>query len=825
MSGLKKPFQICLWALSCSFGLMAVMAMVDLEPAHQRVLAERQQRPSTSLQLAENRPRTSPTVPATPPPIVIPAADEALSTPPAAHTRLPQSAPVQLTRRTREPSAPTTPVVLSKTTEQIPTAMAPSPTDDAVPPPIDIPSVEEVPALQPKSATAAIPQPAEVAPPNAEASAASKSVKQEESDSQLHAERLERRLASIQRQMDQLAQADLENRATGLEWLMKAMQQKQQVNRLGDLEKKMNDLETQARSSIEPATQQGTDGQVQAADRPVEKTPTIMKAQPRQDNPERFALQIQDAELTEVLKMLGQLAGLNILTSKGVTGTVTANLNDVNVEQALTAILRSHGYVHQREDGFVFVMTAEEAKQRQLTERKLRTRIYRPNYVSVKELQTLVQPLLSADVGKMAVTTPSEVGIKSEPDKAGGDQLAQQDALLVQDYDDILAQIDQVVVEVDVPPMQVVIEAMILSVKLADSMEFGVNFALLSGSGDDLLISGNGETINGSVGIPDTSPQNIVAPFGQFVADTAGLKYGLIRGNVSAFIEALENISDTDLIAAPQVRVLNKQKAELIIGDRISYKTLAFNGTQTVENVNFLDSGTKLLLRPFISSDGLIRMEVHPERSSAVLDKQTGLPNQATTEVTTNIMVRDGATVVIGGLIEEQISESFDRVPLLGSIPVVGPAFRNKSERSDRTEMIVLITPRIVREPEDEMDGEVVREESLHRQENFKNHLAPINRNNLARMEYEKAQKAFDRGEFRKARRHVDLALRQSKNNVEALQLKDQLDAQPRTLDTSWLESVWPSSAPRVPLLMPAEVSPSKDAVNSISPPPAPAVN
>ena len=219
---------------------------------------------------------------------------------------------------------------------------------------------------------------------------------------------------------------------------------------------------------------------------------------------------------------------------------------------------------------------------------------------------------------------------------------------------------------------------MILSVKLTDELKYGVNFALLNGNNKFLFLSGNGQTLKNSTGFFGGS-ESIVPPLAEFVADTAGLKTGLIQGDLTAFIQAIESIADTNLVASPQLRVLNKQRAELIIGNRISYKTLAFNGTQTVEDVKFLDSGTKLLIRPFISPDGNVRLEIHPELSSAVIDETTGLPNQNTTEVTTNVSVRDGTTVIIGGLIEEQTVESMERIPFLGALPLVGRVFRNKA--------------------------------------------------------------------------------------------------------------------------------------------------
>ena len=256
------------------------------------------------------------------------------------------------------------------------------------------------------------------------------------------------------------------------------------------------------------------------------------------------------------------------------------------------------------------------------------------------------------------------------------------------------------------------------------------------------------------------------------------------------FIDALETITDTNLIAAPQIRVLNKQRAELIIGDRISYRTLAFNGTQTVENVNFLDSGTRLILRPFMAPDGRVRLEIHPERSSATINPNTGLPNQKTTEVTTNVMARDGETVIIGGLIEEQVVESFDRIPLLGALPLVGPAFRSKTEQIDRTELIVLLTPRIVRDEEDAVEGSSVRFENERRSEHFRDHLAPVNRRNLARLHYEQAQHHLQRQSYVRARHHVEEALRLNKNDLKAQRLKDEIESTTHDYHRSWLP--WP---------------------------------
>jgi len=594
-------------------------------------------------------------------------------------------------------------------------------------------------------------------------------------------DQLETRIAGMQRRLDQLAQVQVDKQLSDFERAANLLQQLQQAqqNQAAPAASQLVPTPT-APTPSPPAPAPTGEAPSRRGEAPAgsgsngrEGTIKIIQGEGTDDD-EKFSLQVHDAELTQVLDMLGQLAGVNILPSADVRGRVSLNLQDVTVDRALEAILKSRGFVYERENDFIYVKTATEVAQLKLLNRKLITKVYQPNYISANELSKLLTPILTKTVGQISMTSPAQVGIAKTPENAGGDGLAQRDALLIQDYPEVLEEVDRIIIEMDVPPLQVIIEAKILNVTLSDSMEFGVNFALLNGNQKQLATSGNGATLGGSTGFPNAP--TLVPPVGDFVANTAGLKYGFITGDVTGFIKALENIADTSLVAAPQIRVLNKQKAEMIIGNRLSYKTLAFNGTQTVENVQFLDSGTKLLFRPFISPDGLVRLEVHPERSSATINKETGLPNQETTEVTTNIMVRDGTTVVIGGLISEETTESVDRVPLLGAIPLFGAAFRNKTERTQRNELIVLITPRIITEPEAAIEGECLKAETENRAANFRDNLAPINRQNLTRGHYERAEDYYKQGNLLKARQQVDAALHQNKADLDSLRLKDRIE-------------------------------------------------
>ena len=493
--------------------------------------------------------------------------------------------------------------------------------------------------------------------------------------------------------------------------------------------------------------------------------------------------------------MLGQMAGVNILSSREVKGRVSLNLQDVTVDRALDAVLKSQGCVHERDGDFIYIRTfAEDAALKQVN-RKLISKVYQLHYINANEVQKLLDPILTKGVGRHAVTSASQVGIALSPTSAGGDGLSQRDTIVVQDYPEVIAEVDKIIAEVDIPPLQVIIEAKILSVSLSDSLQFGVNFAMLTGNNTSQLLTGDGTTLNASVGFPK-SPA-LVPAAGDFVANTGGLTYGFIAGDVSTLIEALETIADTTLVASPNLRVLNKQKAEMIIGERLSYLTLAFNGTQTVQNVNFLDAGTKLLFRPFISPDGLIRLEIHPERSTATINSTTGLPNLETTEVTTNVMVRDGTTVVIGGLITEEITENTSQVPLLGSLPLIGAAFRNRNEQTQRTEMIVLITPHIVREQEAAMEGEKLQFETEERAAYFRDHLSPVNRTSLTRAHFDQAAIYFEQGNLIKARQQIDIALQKNKSDLECQKLK--LKIEKATRDQQAKAWKWTMRSSRTP--------------------------
>ena len=490
----------------------------------------------------------------------------------------------------------------------------------------------------------------------------------------------------------------------------------------------------------------------------------------------RLTIHSRDDDVRTLLEQLGEQAGLNILASESVTGTISVNLRDVGVDEALSVVLKATGYVSRREGNVVYIGTTADFAALEKSLDRITTRVYRPNYLNAKELSNLLTPLLTPGVGKLSVTSPAASGIATDNTQAGGDHLAQQDAVVIQDYEQVLAEIDQVFKELDRRPSQVSIEAVIVSVRLDDENSFGVDFQLLRDKQNVRFGWGN-PGINPLNGTGAINPAN-GGRVGEFQFDTGGLKFAFLDDSLGVFINALETVGDANIIASPKLLCLNKQKAEILIGQRLGYISTTVTQTFSTQNVEFLDVGTQLRLRPFISSDGLIRMEVHPELSTGEVLVEGGftLPNKTLTEVTTNVMCPDGCTVIIGGLMREELATNSTQVPFFGSLPVAGPLFRNKTESVARTEILVLLTPRIVYDADIASEGEKYRADMNNTEATKFHRMNPVGKAHMARDYLVRAEKAVANGNRVLAQRYARLAVHYDPVNREAVRLYTSLN-------------------------------------------------
>ena len=317
----------------------------------------------------------------------------------------------------------------------------------------------------------------------------------------------------------------------------------------------------------------------------------------------------------------------------------------------------------------------------------------------------MLKPVLSNEA-QVAFTTPAASGIDSAAKDTGGNTHATEDVIVITDFSENLERVRKVFKEVDRRPQQVLVEAVILRAQLQENNQLGIDFTAVGGvSFADLAnVATNGLTSSGlqqalSGDIVNNKAANEVnsRSFAAGSLGGNGLKLGIVGGNAAVFISALEGITNTVVMANPKVLVLNKQRGEVHVGSEQGYQTAITTDTTTAQNVQFLETGTRLIFRPYIGDNGYIRMEVHPEDSSGSVNAQ-GLPNKDVTQVTTNVMVRDGNTIVIGGLFREETDRTRNQVPGLGSLPGVGALFRNQTDNTTREEVIILLTPHIVQD-------------------------------------------------------------------------------------------------------------------------------
>jgi type IV pilus assembly protein PilQ len=494
-------------------------------------------------------------------------------------------------------------------------------------------------------------------------------------------------------------------------------------------------------------------------------------------------IHVNDASLVEVLRMLSLQSQKNIVCSKEVRGTVTANLYNVTIREALDQVLHMNGYAYREKGNFINVYTVKELQQIEEAEKRATTEVFRLHYTPAANAMTMIKPVLST-LGQVSATTPAVSGVTSGGGETGGNGHAVEDMLVVTDFPENIDKVRKVLKDLDRRPQQVLVEATILRAALTEDNALGVDFNVLAGVKFNQIITNAGGQVTGAntqgqANLPlGTNGLGSAGSGNSFTSSIpGGMKVGFVSDNVSVFLAALEGVTDTVVLANPKVLALNKHKGEIIVGRKDGYMTSTQTETSTVQTVEFLDTGTKLIFRPYIAADGYVRMEVHPEDSSGGLTG-ANLPFKITTEMTSNIMVKDGHTVVIGGLFREASDSARSQTPFLGNLPVAGALFRNQRDRTTREEIIILLTPHVIKD--DEVYGKLGDEE-LRRADKLRvgvrKGMMPWGRERLAEGEYEKAlaELAKPAPNNQKALWHLDCATNLNPKFLEAIEMKQRI--------------------------------------------------
>lgn len=499
---------------------------------------------------------------------------------------------------------------------------------------------------------------------------------------------------------------------------------------------------------------------------------------------------MKDAGIRRALGVLAATCDKNIVPTPGIDGELAfTRLRDVTFEEAMDAILGSN-FKYEQKGNLIKVYTLEEYRKIKQDKDRMVHRIFTLYYISAEEAVKLVQPVLSSSAIVQG-STAAEEGVSAGKDgvgaEVGGDSIALHDTIVIYDYPENLDEATKVIANLDVRPQQVLIEATILSATLTEGMDFGVDLNLLEGvslTGDaatDDLVSG------GSIdrGTTATTPIQQIArgtagaaieTAGLAVSGQSGLRIGVTSSNFAAFITALESVTDITVLANPKILALNKQVGTVLIGQQLGYRdrtSIDASGQATVGEVSFLETGTKLSFRPYIGNDGYIRMDIYPQDSSGQLNDE-GIPTKTTAELSTNIMVRDGETIVIGGLFRDAITTTRSQIPLLGDIPFVGVAFRGTTDTTVRQEVIVMLTPHIIERGMEVKSSERVEDISRKRF-GAKEELQWIGRTRLVEDRYALAAKHYLAGDIDSALKELKTVLELRPTYLEAIRLKERI--------------------------------------------------
>ncbi|HEY6822922.1 MAG TPA: type IV pilus secretin PilQ [Steroidobacteraceae bacterium] len=459
----------------------------------------------------------------------------------------------------------------------------------------------------------------------------------------------------------------------------------------------------------------------------VEVSPKRRAANAQEDKPvysgERLTLNFQDIETRAVLQLLADASGQNIVVSDSVSGNVTLRLQNVPWDQALDIVLRTKGLDKRRQDNVIIVAPQAELAAREKAElaaRKdvqelapLRSEYLQVNYAKAKDMEALIKTQSNSLLSPRGSVTVDE----------------RTNTLLLQDTSDRLQDIRRLVATLDIPVRQVQIEARIVIVSNDFKRDLGVIFGVTNWqkNGNNGLVYTTGtaagldtqqstfitgqNAINNAInsgttpvplptyGIPAAANRyNVNLP----VSNPAGtFALGILGNNfiVDLELSAAQAETQANIISSPRVVTANQKEATIKQGIEIPYQQSASSGATTIQ---FKDAVLSLKVTPQITPDNRIIMDLDVRDDSVgnvvVASGGVNVPSINTREIATQVLVNDGQTVVLGGILETTQREDDNKVPYLGDIPVLGHLFKQTSHQDNKDELMIFITPKIVHE-------------------------------------------------------------------------------------------------------------------------------
>lgn len=454
---------------------------------------------------------------------------------------------------------------------------------------------------------------------------------------------------------------------------------------------------------------------------------------------ERVTLDLRNIEIGEALKFLAQKGNLNIVIGKNVTGRISLYLTNVTVSDVLEIMLLSNNLAIAKQGEIYNVMTDTEYQAlygRKYADLRI-AKVVKLRYAVPSQVFTVLGSVKS-DIGKVVIDEDSatlilldapekvremekiihemeksqnlrifnlryakaadvEANLKERLDalKLGMVRADERsNTVIVSALSKRMEEVERIIQSLDEKTREVLIEARIIKVTLSDDFDSGINWRkVFRDTENKYHLNKFRPVLSGTFPVPSTVSQFGTLTIGNSTTD-----------EFSTTLNLLQQIGQTKVLSSPRITAINNQPAKILIGTREAFVTTTTTTGQTTsttaENVTFVDVGISLEVTPIINDDGYVTMKIKPEISNVARTLVTPTSNQIpivdTTTAETSVMVKDGTTIVIGGLRKNEKIKTVKKIPIFGSIPILGLLFRNTDEDLEKVELVVFLTPYVI---------------------------------------------------------------------------------------------------------------------------------
>lgn len=437
-----------------------------------------------------------------------------------------------------------------------------------------------------------------------------------------------------------------------------------------------------------------------------------------------LTLNFQNMSIRAILQVIADFTGLNIMTSDSVTGTMTIRLKDVPWDQALALVLEAKNLQEQRQGNVIWIATRSEILQKNKSQLELNgqedalapleLRFFQLNYYKASDMKNVLMGKSGSGSSGGASASTGGSASGSSAGGAGSQNAAKllskrgsvgvdirNNKIFVQDTEAKLDEISKIIKKLDIPTKQVLIQAKLVVVTDSFGHQLGaqVGFALGRQNGNTHLgLSNSAASATGIANgvAPTDSAFNLpVSGGGQFGFTILNAATGNM---INLALSALDQTNNGRVISSPRLITANNQKAEIKQGTEIPYVTPGYLGAPPT--VSFKDAVLSLDVTPQISPNGRVTMalDISKDTVGQLVNVQGGgqVPSIDTRKIKTQVTIKDGQTVVLGGIYEVTKSDNLSQVPILGNIPWIGNLFKSTDNSNQKVELLIFITPHVI---------------------------------------------------------------------------------------------------------------------------------